>query len=185
LYILYIIIYKKTIIKHDTKSYCHIRDLVNFELDYWEAAEIKKKDLDLFNVYSGKIRHDGFLWHESTENDPLFIYMFNKKTPIIVPNEDGTDIEIDDNILIPAPVDTMYMNLYTITTGNLEEAILDSTYENYLTPVVETTAPENKEEDFDIDSPIIINFNTGMNIDSVLDNMDIVPFLSGYLELIT
>jgi len=75
-------IYKKTIIKHDTKSYCHIRDLVNFELDYWEAAEIKKKDLDLFNVYSGKIRHDGFLWHESTENDPLFIYMFNKKTPI-------------------------------------------------------------------------------------------------------
>jgi len=73
---------KKKIIKHDNKSYCNIRDLLPYELDYWETANITKKDLDYFNVYAGEIRHNNLLWHRSKETDPLFIYMWDKKTPI-------------------------------------------------------------------------------------------------------
>lgn len=73
---------KKNVIKHDSKSYCSIRDLNDFELDYWAKASINKNDLDHFNVYGGEIRHNGYLWHTSKEKDPLFIYMWDKKTPI-------------------------------------------------------------------------------------------------------
>lgn len=73
---------KKKVIKHDSKSYCNIRDLLPFELEYWANANITKKDLDYFNVYSGEIRHNSILWHRSIEKDPLFIYMWDKKTPI-------------------------------------------------------------------------------------------------------
>ncbi len=73
---------KKTVIKYENKSYCKIKDLLDYELEYWNQAGITKKDLDYFNVYSGEIRHNGMLWHKSKEKDPLFIYMWDKKIPI-------------------------------------------------------------------------------------------------------
>lgn len=73
---------KKNVIKHDNKSYCNIRNLLDFELEYWEKADISKKDLDLFNVYSGEIRNNSILWHSSKKEDPLYIYMWDKKIPI-------------------------------------------------------------------------------------------------------
>lgn len=73
---------KKTVIKYENKSYCKIRNLLDYELEYWNQANITKKDLDYFNVYSGEIRHNGMLWHKSKEKDPLFIYMWDKKIPI-------------------------------------------------------------------------------------------------------
>lgn len=73
---------KKRVIKHDSKSYCNIRDLLPHELEYWAKAKINKQTLDYFNVYSGEIRHNSILWHKSKEEDPLFIYMWDKKTPI-------------------------------------------------------------------------------------------------------
>lgn len=73
---------KKTVIKYENKSYCKIRELVDYELEYWNKAHIIKKELDFFDVYSGEIRHNGMLWHNSKENDPLFIYMWDKKIPI-------------------------------------------------------------------------------------------------------
>lgn len=73
---------KKKVIKYNSTSYCEIRELLDFELKYWENANITKKDLEYFNVYSGEIRHNKILWHRSKENDPLFIYMWDKKLPI-------------------------------------------------------------------------------------------------------
>jgi hypothetical protein len=73
---------KKNVIKHDSKSYCSIRNLLSYELEYWNNANITKKDLDYFNVYAGEIRHNTLLWHSSKQNDPLYIYMWDKKTPI-------------------------------------------------------------------------------------------------------
>lgn len=101
---------------------------------------------------------------------------FDKKKTNIIQTEDGTGIKLDSGDLVVYPIDKMYMNMYTITTGNIEQAILEDTVENYTTPIVLTTAPEEGEIEFDIDSPIIINFNVGMDEDSVIANLDIVPF---------
>lgn len=73
---------KKKIIKHDAKSYCSIRNLNDHELEYWGKANIDQQDLNFFDVVSGEIRHNGILWHSSKKDDPLFIYMWDKKTPI-------------------------------------------------------------------------------------------------------
>jgi len=73
---------RKKVIKYSSSSYCELRDMVDFELQYWADANITKKDLEYFNVYSGEIRHNKILWHRSVVNDPLFIYMWDKKTPI-------------------------------------------------------------------------------------------------------
>jgi hypothetical protein len=73
---------KKKVIKYSSTSYCEIRGMLDFELDYWAQAHITKKDLEYFNVYSGEIRHNRILWHRSIKEDPLFIYMWDKKTPI-------------------------------------------------------------------------------------------------------
>jgi hypothetical protein len=73
----------KKVIKNETFSYCKIRkELFDFELDYWKPAQFTAKDLEYHNVYSGLIRHNGRLWHESIIGDPLFIYMFDKIIPI-------------------------------------------------------------------------------------------------------
>lgn len=73
----------KRIIKNETKSFCKIRtEFLPFELDYWTTANITKKDLNYWGVYSGEIRHNGILWHISKPGDPLFIYMFDKHIPI-------------------------------------------------------------------------------------------------------
>lgn len=73
---------KKQVIKHNNKSYCNIRNLLPFEVSYWESANITLDDLNKFNVVSGEIRHNDIIWHKSKEKDPLFIYMWDKKTPI-------------------------------------------------------------------------------------------------------
>lgn len=73
---------KKSIIPHEIQSYCKLTKFTDFELEYWKKANITERDLQYFNVYSGEIRHNNFLWHKSKKNDPLFIYMFDKKIPI-------------------------------------------------------------------------------------------------------
>lgn len=73
----------KSVIKTESTSYCKIRqEFFTFELDYWKPANITKQDLLYWDIYSGEIRHNGRVWHQSKESDPLFIYMFDKKIPI-------------------------------------------------------------------------------------------------------
>lgn len=73
----------KKVIKTETSSFCKIRKIsTDSEINYWKQALITEKDLEYWNVYSGVIRNNGILWHESKENDPLFIYMWDKLQPI-------------------------------------------------------------------------------------------------------
>lgn len=73
----------KRVIKTENRSYCKIRSiLTENELSYWSRININSKDLLYWKIYSGEIRNKGMLWHRSVDNDPLFIYMWDKKTPI-------------------------------------------------------------------------------------------------------
>lgn len=65
-----------------TSSHCIIRDILPYELEYWNKVEITTEDLKYFNIYSGEIRHNGIIWHTSTIDDPLYIYMWNAEHQI-------------------------------------------------------------------------------------------------------
>ncbi len=68
---------KKTpIIKPDV-SYLELNDISNSEMWYWNKANIDKTILKKFDVYSGNIKHNGITWHNSTPEDPLYIYMYD------------------------------------------------------------------------------------------------------------
>lgn len=68
--------------KHSYSS-CIIRDFYyDYELNYWKQANITEEDLRHYKIYCGEIRHNGIVWHRSSKEDPLFIYMYNRNNKI-------------------------------------------------------------------------------------------------------
>lgn len=78
--------HNKIVIRPKVKSnysFCKIRkELTDSELEYWDKVNVTKEELNHWKIYSGEIYHNGLLWYRSKDKDPLYIYMWDKLTPI-------------------------------------------------------------------------------------------------------
>ena len=86
---------------------------------------------------------------------------------------------IHTNYIAPriSPVDEILLSLFDYSTGIYKDSpVLDGVAVVPPTPVVTTTSPTEAEDDFDVSSPIIINFNVAMNESSVEAAIDLTPF---------
>lgn len=170
----------------------------NTASDYWRACQIMMNDfasVTRINVPiqfrtsdTGTIISTSFpvnLNYDVTKGSKAFAFdehirigdIFNISHTITV---QGAYIEFNmgkgGEVLVPYPVDSIEVYVRLIEQNGLNNTVLLSTETNYPTPLVTTTAPTEGETDFDVDSPIIINFNTSMNEDSVLNSLDVVPW---------
>lgn len=83
------------------------------------------------------------------------------------------------NTLRIAPVDDIIASFYTFNNPDYRDnPILQNVMHAYAIPEVTTTTPTEGSTNFDRSYPIIINFNTGMDEDSVINAIDSNPFIS-------
>lgn len=57
------------------------RTLKNWEYEFWELGEFTRKELESYNVFSCvELWSNGHMIHYSKQNDPYFLYLFDKDT---------------------------------------------------------------------------------------------------------
>lgn len=65
------------IVKKSYSSLSYRKWMYDWEYQYWSNAQITKDELEKYKIYSGKIRHNGIIIHNSKPGDPYYVYLFD------------------------------------------------------------------------------------------------------------